>query len=147
VSSNLAAPATTHPRLAQPPRTLVQLEWNPNSLAAYALPDSDVVVLAAGGQDAELHLSAHAPDAADALWADPPGQRIGGSINNAVAFAPPGPGCAEPTLVVNNNDASVQLFDVALRKGAGARLRLRTRVAFPTPVNHCAPPAPGPAHR
>lgn len=43
----------------QTARPICNLDFVPNTLASYALPDSDSYLLAAGGQDCELHLSMH----------------------------------------------------------------------------------------
>lgn len=102
-------------------------------------------LMAAGGQDAELHLSLHrslSPHTADAkrpprlLWQFE--ATLPGSINNAVLLTPPSESAVEPRVVVSNNDCSVKFYDVPIRtqstrpsiKEAGV---LRFRVA----VNHC----------
>jgi hypothetical protein len=146
------------PEIIQTPRTIVALDWTPNTLACHALPDSDEFLLAAGGQNSELHLSLHRADPLGARctqtrWADS-SRRIGGSINNAVAFSSalngpasslsmgkPADSVVEPTLVVNNNDSTVSLFDVAVRRADKAlgRLHARGKVISSTPINHCMP--------
>ncbi|KAF7789615.1 hypothetical protein EIP86_000561 [Pleurotus ostreatoroseus] len=46
---------------SQAPRRVTELSFVPNSLSTFNLPDSNETLLAAGGQEAELHLSLYAP--------------------------------------------------------------------------------------
>ncbi|KAF7976957.1 hypothetical protein HWV62_5016 [Athelia sp. TMB] len=128
------------------PRRLAKLSFTPNSLTAMRIPGADTTLFAAGGQEAELHLSLHrpvppsSPTASSSKRPKPVWQFeaiLPGSINNAVLLTSANQSAAEPRVVVSNNDCSVKFFDVPIRtettrptiREAGV-LRLRV------PVNH-----------
>src|SRR5262245_19811108 len=46
-------------QLCQKPRSIADLRFTPNTLASLPIDGTDDVLVAAGGQDAEIHLSLH----------------------------------------------------------------------------------------
>ncbi|KAI0697614.1 hypothetical protein BC835DRAFT_1270119 [Cytidiella melzeri] len=145
----------------QNPRRIVDLPFVPNSLSALVHPETGETLLAAGGQDAELHLSLHGP----------PTSRLGGtvdesqsryfgrqrwksevalegsSINNSVlltslSLTGSNESSAEPRVVISNNDKTVKFFDVAVRttkhasEGGAKRFSLAGQLQLDVPVNH-----------
>ncbi|KAG1722228.1 uncharacterized protein EDB91DRAFT_1038236, partial [Suillus paluster] len=84
------------------------------------------------GQDTEIHLSLHNPSRTRALWQF--SRKLSGSINNSVLLARAFGGSQEPRLVVSNNDWTVRLFDVPLRKPQD--LRCCGTLRLEEPVNH-----------
>ncbi|KAL6298531.1 hypothetical protein BKA93DRAFT_810665 [Sparassis latifolia] len=118
----------------QTPRRLADLEFIPNSLSALTLPDSGDTLLAAGGQEAELHLSYYSSSSSSQTSDGRPGRARGfgrkqweskyimdeASINNSVlltslSLTGSHESSAEPRVVVSNNDRTVKFFDVAVR--------------------------------
>lgn len=125
----------------------------PNTLASMQVPGTDNMLMAAGGQDAEIHLSLHRPPPSDdshsryhrqpnsAIWQfEAP---LSGSINNSVLLTSISLGRShessiEPRVGISNNDSTVKFYDIPVRgdrsphmiKDAGM---LRLDVA----VNHC----------
>lgn len=76
-------------------RAIANLPFTPNTLSSLRLPDSTTTLLAAGGQDAELHLSLHSLSPSSSTSSSPPHHRssrphwqyqtqLQGSINNSV---------------------------------------------------------------
>src|ERR1700685_235077 len=118
------------------------------------VPGTENTLIAAGGQEAEIHLSLHRPATFDdshgrvhrlrnsAIWKfEAP---LAGSINNSVLLtsmnlARSHESSIEPRVAISNNDSTVKFYDVPVRcetfplaiKDAGM---LRLDVA----VNHCA---------
>jgi len=141
------------------PRTLAELGFIPNSLSALNLPDSDDTLLAAGGQEAELHLSLFS-STSQACRGDPsyrPRNRCfgrkqwestygiePGSINNSVlltslSLTGSHQSSVEPRVIVSNNDRTVKFFDVAVRRSKGdslPRLSDAGQLRLDVPVNH-----------
>ncbi|KAI0058752.1 hypothetical protein BV25DRAFT_1901973 [Artomyces pyxidatus] len=112
------------------PTPLVQLNYVPNTIASLQIPGSDERLLAAGGQDAELHLSIHskraAPTRSRRLWQYD--SILSGSINNSVlltslSLTRSNESSAEPRVAVSNNDCTVKFFDVNVR-GSGPPKRI-----------------------
>lgn len=140
----------------------MDLPFIPNSLSTLVNPGTGETLLAAGGQEAELHLSLHAP----------PTSKYGGgsddtqsnyfgrqrwkyetmlenaSINNSVlltslSLTGSNESSVEPKVVISNNDKTVKFFDVAVRSSKYAaergtkRLSPAGQLALDVPVNHC----------
>ena len=123
--------------------------------------DNGDTLLAAGGQDAELHLSLYGPPLSSYFGGSSHGsrepmQRFGrqrwkvepvlenASINNAVlltslSLTGANESSAEPRVVVSNNDKTVKFFDVAVRSGkyGDKRLSHAGQLRLDVPVNHC----------
>lgn len=118
-------------------------------------------MLAAGGQEAELHLSMYgSPSSYSAAgshaaresahrfgrqrWKTEPTLE-GASINNSVlltslSLTGSNESSAEPRLVISNNDKTVKFFDVATRstgRHGGERLSHAGHLRLDVPVNHC----------
>lgn len=147
----------------QSPRRLVDLSFTPNTISALILPDSNDTLLAAGGQEAELHLSYYlSSDVPSSSRSARNSQHSGfgrrlweskyildhGSINNSVMltsmnFARSHQSAIEPRIVISNNDRTVKFFDIAIRSGKIAddfepRLLDIGQLRLDVPVNHCA---------
>ncbi|KAG0692396.1 WD40-repeat-containing domain protein [Suillus ampliporus] len=114
------------------PRAIANLTFTPNTLSSLTLSDSPHTLLAAGGQDTEIHLSLHSPSRTRALWQF--SRKLIGSINNSVLLARAYDGSHEPRLVVSNNDWTVRLYDVPLR--GTQDLRCCGTLRLEEPVNH-----------
>ncbi|KAF8269913.1 WD40-repeat-containing domain protein [Lactarius quietus] len=122
------------------------------------IPDTNERLLAAGGQDAELHLSIHSRrNPSPRSSSDPASQRptrrlwqydniLSGSINNSVlltslSLTRSNESSAEPRVAVSNNDCTVKFFDVNVRgtKGVDGPPKRITEVGtlrLDVPVNH-----------
>lgn len=162
-----AAPPFAH-EAAQTPRQLVNLTFTPNTISALILPESNDTLLAAGGQEAELHLSyyqssdSYSPSSSTRPGRSAPrgfGRRLWeskyllehASINNSVmltsmSFSRSNESAVEPRILVSNNDRTVKFYDIALRNGKATddyepRLLDIGRLDLPVPVNHCASPS------
>ncbi|KAH9945123.1 uncharacterized protein BXZ73DRAFT_86676 [Epithele typhae] len=120
------------------PRKLVNLKFPPNTISALVLPDTNDTLLAAGGQNGQLHLSYfRSPDSYSTPTASRPmrtcargfGRRLWEStcdlkhmaINNSVMltsmnFARSNQSSVEPRIVVSHNENTVKFFDIAWRK-------------------------------
>ncbi|KAG2358433.1 WD40-repeat-containing domain protein [Suillus spraguei] len=116
------------------PKPLADLTFVPNTLSSLTLSDSPHTLLAAGGQDTEIHLSLHSPSRTHALWQY--SRKLSGSINNSVLLARPFDSSHEPRLVVSNNDWTVRLYDVPLRVRWAQDLRCCGALTLEEPVNH-----------
>ncbi|KIM80434.1 hypothetical protein PILCRDRAFT_822564 [Piloderma croceum F 1598] len=123
VEHNINAPDST-------PRKLANLAFVPNTLASMKVHDTDNVLIAAGGQDAEIHLSLHRPPPSDEPHRRHHRQRnsiiwqleipLQGSINNSVlltsmSLARSHESSVEPRVGVSNNDSTVKFFDIPVR--------------------------------
>ncbi|KAI0052340.1 hypothetical protein FA95DRAFT_1483919 [Auriscalpium vulgare] len=144
-----------------PPTPLVNLAFTPNTIASLHIPDSDERLLAAGGQDAELHLSIHSkrPSTSDGhqlatrprsttrtrrLWQYD--SSLTGSINNSVlltslSLTRSHESSSEPRVAVSNNDCTVKFFDVNVRGSKGVdgppkRISEAGTLRLDVPVNH-----------
>ncbi|KAI9511910.1 hypothetical protein F5148DRAFT_1167363 [Russula earlei] len=144
----------TDPSSAQ--KSLVTLNYAPNTIASLHIPDSDERLLAAGGQDAELHLSIHSRRGSPRGSSDsaPRGSRrlwqydgaLSGSINNSVlltslSLTRSNESSAEPRVAVSNNDCTVKFFDVNVRGAKGVdgppkRISEAGTLRLEVPVNH-----------
>ncbi|KAI0950852.1 hypothetical protein AcW1_008048 [Taiwanofungus camphoratus] len=143
------------------PRRLTELSFTPNSLSALTLPNTSDTLLAAGGQEAELHLSYYSPSPSpspsrDAFSFRGSARGFGRkqwettymmdhrSINNSVLLTSTGlarshQSSVEPRLFVSNNDRSVKVYDVAVRSGKGEgrpRLVDAGQLKLDVPINH-----------
>lgn len=116
------------------PRPIADLTFVPNTLSSINLSDSPHTLLAAGGQDTEIHLSLHSPSRTRALWQF--SRKLSGSINNSVLLARAFNSSHEPRLVVSNNDWTVRLYDVPLRVRWAQDLRCCGTLTLEEPVNH-----------
>jgi len=138
-------------------RAIANLPFTPNTLSALCLPDSTTTLVAAGGQDAELHLSLHSSfsPSSGALSSHhhrssrPHWQyqtQLQGSINNSVmltslSLTKANVSSVEPRVAVSNNDCSVKFFEVNIRSSdaspAVSRLKDLGVLRIDVPVNHC----------
>jgi hypothetical protein len=116
------------------PKPLADLTFVPNTLSSLNLSDSSNTLIAAGGQDTEIHLSLHSPSRPRALWQF--SRKLYGSINNSVLLARAFNSSHEPRLVVSNNDWTVRLYDLPLRVRWAQDLRCCGTLALEEPVNH-----------
>ncbi|KAF9037704.1 hypothetical protein BJ165DRAFT_1375364, partial [Panaeolus papilionaceus] len=139
------------------PRPLATLSFTPNSLTYLPVNNNDTLI-AAGGQDAEIHLSLHTPSSATAsshpASSSPSSQkgstrkvwdfedRPPGSINNSVflsslSLTRSNQSSLEPRVGISNNDATVRLYDVPMRvRNSGRKLLEVGKVGFDVPINH-----------
>ncbi|KAF8558135.1 hypothetical protein OG21DRAFT_1475094 [Imleria badia] len=135
-------------------RTIADLSFNPNTLSSIQVPGSDLTLLAAGGQEAEIHLSLHQPSSRSQRRGDPSLQprcnnaiwqyyrKLHGSINNSVLLSSlsltrSAESCVEPRLVVSNNDCTVRFYDVAVRGESSPKdLRQSGNLRLEEPINH-----------
>ena len=140
---------------------LVTLNYVPNTIASLQIPDTNERLLAAGGQDAELHLSIHSrrtpsPRNSSDTVSSRPTRRLwqydnvlSGSINNSVlltslSLTRSNESSAEPRVAVSNNDCTVKFFDVNVRGAKGVdgppkRINEVGTLRLDVPVNHCTP--------
>ncbi|KAI0367944.1 hypothetical protein BV20DRAFT_520546 [Pilatotrama ljubarskyi] len=154
--------ADAHVR-SQNPRRLVDLTFTPNTISALILPDTNDTLLAAGGQEAELHLSYY--QSADSCSSSTStrsihsaprgfGRRLWeskyilehASINNSVmltsmSFSRSNESAAEPRILVSNNDRTVKFYDIAVRSSKAVddyepRLLDIGQLRLDVPVNH-----------
>ncbi|PPQ84779.1 hypothetical protein CVT24_002747, partial [Panaeolus cyanescens] len=133
------------------PRTLAHLSFTPNSITYLPVNANDTLI-AAGGQEAEIHLSLHTPSSTTTsssstqklstrkVWDFE--DRPPGSINNSVflsslSLTRSNQSSLEPRVGISNNDATVKLYDVPMRvRNSTRRLHQVGRVAFDVPINH-----------
>ena len=158
---HLPLPSSSHPiRTLQTVRSIADLSFNPNTLSSIQVPGSDLTLLAAGGQEAEIHLSLHQPSSRSQRRGDlsprprcnsPIWQyyrKLHGSINNSVLLSSlsltrSAESSVEPRLVVSNNDCTVRFYDVAVRSESSPKdLRQSGNLKLEEPINHCARPVP-----
>ncbi|KAF9787427.1 hypothetical protein BJ322DRAFT_1003527 [Thelephora terrestris] len=137
-------------------RAIASLPFTPNTLSSLRLPDSTTTLLAAGGQDAELHLSLHSSSPSSSTSSSPPHHRssrphwqyqtqLQGSINNSVmltslSLTKANISSVEPRVAVSNNDCSVKFFEVNIRSSdnspTASRLKDLGVLRIDVPVNH-----------
>ncbi|KAH0833191.1 hypothetical protein J3R83DRAFT_12220 [Lanmaoa asiatica] len=135
-------------------RSIADLSFNPNTLASIQLPGSDTTLLAAGGQEAEIHLSLHQPSSRSQRREDPSPRlrcnnaiwqyyrKLHGSINNSVLLSSlsltrSAESSVEPRLVVSNNDCTVRFYDIAVRGESSPKdLRQSGNLKLEEPINH-----------
>ncbi|KAI8969487.1 WD40-repeat-containing domain protein, partial [Trametes punicea] len=148
------------------PRRLVDLTFTPNTISSLILPDTNDTLLAAGGQEAELHLSYYqstdscsSPSTSSTrsirsaphgfgrkLWESKYILEHAASINNSVmltsmSFSRSNESAAEPRILVSNNDRTVKFYDIAVRSGRvendyEPRLLDIGNLRLDVPVNH-----------
>ncbi|KAF9447406.1 hypothetical protein P691DRAFT_123513 [Macrolepiota fuliginosa MF-IS2] len=130
------------------PRTLADLSFNPNTLAALPL-NSHETLLAAGGQEAEIHLSYHTIPSSKGARSRPVWQmeqRLQGSINNSVfltslSLTRAHQSAVEPRVGISNNDCTIRLYEVPIRTQSQKRsLRPIGCLRLDVPINHCTFP-------
>ena len=136
-------------RPLQTPRVIADLSFVPNTLAALPLPESETTLIAAGGLEADVHLSLHGPrppqqdgePSSGALWRFE--TRLLGSINNSVIFPcmnvghSPGSGF-EPRIAFSNNDCTVKFYDIPLRGELPPKVLKESGILrLDVAVNHC----------
>lgn len=102
------------------------------------LPGSGHTLYAAGGSDANIHISMHASYSSTELYWSIADEVIGSFTNNSLILASHILGSEEPRLVVSNNDHSITFIDIPVR----ARPETLTDLICGTleldyPVNHC----------
>ena len=133
----------------------MNLPFAPNTLASMEVPGTDATLLAAGGQDTEIHLSLHGPSpseepqsrrshwkGATQLWRFE-GALMGASILNSVLLTSmnltrSNESSVEPRVVISNNDETVKFYDVPIRDNTRPTSIKESGVLhLGTPVNHC----------
>ncbi|KAG6332767.1 hypothetical protein ID866_6323 [Astraeus odoratus] len=130
---------------------VAELSFTPNTLASLQVPGTDKTLLAAGGQDAEIHLSLHSTVSRSQRRDDPSSgnnqvwklfKKLSGSINNSVLLSSLSltrshQSSIEPRLAVSNNDWSVKFYDIPIQEGAAPKeIRLCGSLKLEEPVNH-----------
>ncbi|TFY83422.1 hypothetical protein EWM64_g601 [Hericium alpestre] len=135
---------------------LANLGFVPNTIASLPIPGSEERLIAAGGQEAELHLSIHSsrPTGAEPrrAWMGRPRRLwqfdnvLTGSINNSVlltslSLTRSHESSAEPRVAVSNNDCTVKFYDVNVRGARGPeglckRISEAGTLRIDVPVNH-----------
>ncbi|KZT67437.1 hypothetical protein DAEQUDRAFT_673322 [Daedalea quercina L-15889] len=140
------------------PRILAPLDFIPNSVSALPIPGTDDTILAAGGQEAELHLSVFSSTSSGYhVTGSPrrPARGFGekqwenkfiiepGSINNSVSLTSinltrSNESSVEPRLVVSNNDRTIKFFDIGMRRNKANAPRLQDggQLRLDVAVNH-----------
>lgn len=135
----------------QPTRVLSNLGFTPNSLTSLQIGDDTLI--AAGGQDTEIHLSYHTPSSSTGSAGRRRRTRVRwefednlqGSINNSVlltslSLSRSNESSVDPRVGISNNDGSVRLYDVPMRVSSARRNRKLQEVGevrLDVPVNHC----------
>lgn len=133
-------------QLAPQSRILAKMDFIPNTLAALPLNSTDTL-MAAGGQQTELHLSYHTltpnkRSRSKLVWQNE--LRLDGSINNSVFLTSlnlcrSGQSAVDPRMAISNNDCTVRLYDVPLRNQSQKRtIRSVGTLLLDVPINHCA---------
>ncbi|EAU83170.2 hypothetical protein CC1G_07852 [Coprinopsis cinerea okayama7 len=141
VEQNINAPHSV-------PRTVAELDFIPNSLTSLPVGTDDVLI-AAGGQEADIHISYHTPSPTKrkTLWSI--NERLAGSINNSVlltslSLTSSNESSVEPRVGVSNNDFTIRFYDVPIRSQSLKRARKTGQVLkevgslkLDVPINHC----------
>ncbi|KAJ2917337.1 hypothetical protein MD484_g3045, partial [Candolleomyces efflorescens] len=141
-----------------PPRVVADLDFTPNTLTSLRMgPSGGDVLIAAGGQDADIHLSYHAAGPSikrrplKNVWSID--GKLSGSINNSVALTTATSPCLtlgqshessiEPRIGVSNNDCTVRFYDIPLRGPTLKRVRRNEEdlheagiLRLDVPINH-----------
>ncbi|KAF8972232.1 hypothetical protein BDZ97DRAFT_2070800 [Flammula alnicola] len=136
-----------------PTRVLSQLSFTPNSLTS--LPVGNDTLIAAGGQETEIHLSYHTPTSSSSASSSSSSSRtrrtrlawefedhLTGSINNSVlltslSLTRSNESSVDPRVGISNNDGSVRLYDIPLRvQSARRKLHEVGQVNLEVPINH-----------
>ncbi|KAF8170429.1 WD40-repeat-containing domain protein [Pholiota molesta] len=128
-----------------PVRVLSNLTFTPNSLTSLQVGND--TLLAAGGQETEIHLSYHTPSSTSSLhrtrlvWEFE--DSLTGSINNSVlltslSLTRSNESSVDPRVGISNNDGSVRFYDIPLRVTGSSRRKLRQvgQVKLDVPINH-----------
>ncbi|KAH7913785.1 hypothetical protein BJ138DRAFT_1133846 [Hygrophoropsis aurantiaca] len=137
-----------------PSRSIADLPFNANTIASLEVPGTDKTLLAAGGQESEVHLSLHDPSSR-ADRRDDPSPRLrcnnaiwqysailSGSINNSVILSSLSlnrsqESSVEPRLMISNNDHTVKFYDVPVRGHAPPKgIYQIGQLKLDAPVNH-----------
>ncbi|KAH7930207.1 hypothetical protein BV22DRAFT_1125157 [Leucogyrophana mollusca] len=136
------------------PRSIADLSFNANTIASLQVPDTNKTLLAAGGQESEIHLSLHDPTTRQDRRDDPSPRircnnaiwqyygTLSGSINNSVILSSLNltrshESSIEPTLAVSNNDYTVKFYDIPVRRDTPPRdIYQRGQLKLDAPVNH-----------
>ncbi|KAG5644182.1 hypothetical protein DXG03_009023 [Asterophora parasitica] len=128
----------------QLPRTLAKLNFSANTLTSLPIDGTDDTLLAAGGQDAEIHLSYHSPLSARqrqtaVVWEKQ--YAMTGSINNSVlltslSLTRSNESSVEPRIGISNNDGSVKFYNVPIRGPMKRTIDEVGCVRFNVPINH-----------
>ncbi|KNZ77526.1 hypothetical protein J132_05274 [Termitomyces sp. J132] len=137
VEHNLNTPGST-------PRPLVKLPFCPNTLSSLPIEGTEDTLLAAGGQEAEIHLSYHSPLPARHLQNAPVWQKefsMSGSINNSVfltsmSLTKSNESSVEPRLCISNNDCTVKLYNVPSRSFSKTSIDEVGCMHLGVPINH-----------
>ncbi|KAF8895983.1 hypothetical protein BD779DRAFT_1493299 [Infundibulicybe gibba] len=138
VERNLNVPRST-------PRTLANLSFIPNSITSLAIPGTNDTLLAAGGQQAEIHLSLHSPASTRHRHSRLQWQfemSLDGSINNSVlltslSLTRSNESSVDPRIGISNNDRTVKFYDVPLRVQNPKRTLCDIgTLRLDSPVNH-----------
>ncbi|KAJ3888464.1 hypothetical protein GG344DRAFT_53566 [Lentinula edodes] len=129
------------------PRPLFDLSFYPANITSLEVLGGTATLFAAGGQDAELHLSLHHHSTrrrrTGALeWKFE--ERLQASINNSILLTSINLGRSnesslEPRLAISNNDCTVKFFDIPMSvRGGGNSLKIRNAgsVRLNVAVNH-----------
>ncbi|KAJ8516621.1 hypothetical protein ONZ45_g6092 [Pleurotus djamor] len=112
VEHNLRAPDT-------PPRIVSNLSFTPNTISSLPLQDGDSTLIAAGGQEAEIHISVHRKKRP--IW------HLSRSNESSV----------EPRAGISNNDCSVRFYDLPIRGHSQPKeLKEAGLLRLTVPVNH-----------
>ncbi|KAF9021183.1 hypothetical protein BDZ89DRAFT_1071653 [Hymenopellis radicata] len=127
-------------------RKLVDLPFTPNTLTSMMIPGTDDTILAAGGQEAEMHLSCYSPSSsssrhrrAQLRWHYD--DHIRGSINNSLlltslSMTSSNQSSVEPRVAVSNNDGTVRFFDIPVRNEHFTSLPESGCIHLGVPINH-----------
>ncbi|KAI6155295.1 WD40-repeat-containing domain protein [Pisolithus tinctorius] len=136
------------------PRTIADLTFTPNTLTSLHVPGTDKTLLAAGGQDAEIHLSLHNRSSRCERRDDHSSRlrcnyhiwkyfiKLSGSINNSVLLSSlsltrSNESSVEPRLAVSNNDWKVKFYDIPIREDSAPKeMRPCGLLKLEEPVNH-----------
>ncbi|PPQ92602.1 hypothetical protein CVT25_007294 [Psilocybe cyanescens] len=139
-----------------PTRILSKLGFTPNSLTSLPVGVDDTLI-AAGGQDRELHLSYYTPSSTSSsrssgtgtLKSRPPRtrrvweseDRLIGSINNSVlltslSLTGSHQSSVEPRVVISNNDWSIRMYDIPMRVRGPRTLKPVGELKLDVAINH-----------
>lgn len=123
------------------PRSIADTSFIANTLTSLPLEDSGSYLLAAGGQDAQIHLSMQQPDKSSTTLAD---VCLPGSINNSILLtslnlAHSNQSSVEPRIGISNNDCTFRFYDIALRTRDASSAKIFNAVGalkLDVPINH-----------
>ncbi|OJA16025.1 hypothetical protein AZE42_04281 [Rhizopogon vesiculosus] len=117
------------------PRRVADLTFIPNTLSSLNLDisDSPHTLLAAGSHGADIYLSLHSPLHNRALWHF--SRKLTGSTINSILLSRAYDSSHEPQLVVSDNNGTVRIYKVPLRREPQDLLCCGT-LRLKEPVNH-----------